>query len=126
MFGKKLGIGTGILAALSVVATAIPAGAAGSAAHPAWQRALNARGDAVNREYGLGRYTRPAASTTTPDWLRALTVRSEALNVRYGLGSDARRPASTSTPGWLKALTARSEALNRLYGLGEYAASKGE
>ena len=51
-------------------------------------RAETARGDALNRLYGLGRYTTP-----TPAQLRAIQRRSIAMNKVYGLGQFA-RPAA--------------------------------
>jgi hypothetical protein len=49
-----------------------------------------ARGDALNRYYGLGKYARRTArSSTTPEWLAALNARSEALDKYYGLGKYA-------------------------------------
>jgi hypothetical protein len=105
MFGTKLGIGTGIVAAILVVVIAVPAGA--------------------QRSFGQGERKAPAtARTTPPAWLTAMQVRSEALNSRYGLGTSTLRPASATTAAWLVALSVRSDALNRKYGLGEYAVSK--
>lgn len=123
MFGKTFGIGAGIVAALLVAAIAIPTFAVGSVEQPAFQKALSARSDALNREYGLGRYARPATRATAPGWMQGLIVRSDALNRRYGLGEYARKPAGATapTPAWLQALLVRSDALNRMYGLGKYA-----
>ena len=45
----------------------------------------------MNREYGLGQYTRQTARTSsTPEWLAALNARSDGLNgPEHGLGDDA-------------------------------------
>lgn len=105
MFGRKIGIGAGIVAAILVVAIAVPAFAQRSAG-PAHPKAA------------------AAARTTPPAWLTGLHARSEGLNRRYGLGTSTLRLVSTATPAWLAALSARSDALNRKYGLGEYAVTK--
>jgi hypothetical protein len=55
------------------------------AAKAAVIQAETARGDALNRLYGLGRYTTP-----TPAQLRAIERRDIALNRYYGLGRFAR------------------------------------
>ena len=57
---------------------------------PDWLQALQARSDALNRSYGLGRYARESAhASTTSEWLAALNARSDALNRQYGLGRYA-------------------------------------
>jgi hypothetical protein len=58
-----------------------------AAANPA-EKALHARGDALNRYYGLGAYSR-RAETSKSDWLLALNARGDALNRAYGLGAYA-------------------------------------
>lgn len=69
----------------------------GVGSEPQWLKALNARSEGLNKQYGLGEYaTRPAYS-------------------------DASERAVASEPQWLKAMEARSEALNKQYGLGEFA-----
>jgi hypothetical protein len=85
-----------------------------------WKDALLARGDALNRAYGLGRYADATRTTaeTMPDWLVALTVRSDGFNRMYRLGAYAVMPASAGQPAWLTALIARSAALNERFGLG--------
>ena len=86
MFGKKLGIGTGIAAALLVVALAVPAGA---------QRSRAAR-----------ECSGAAISADPPAWLTGMRVRSEALNRKYGLGTlhaEARRAYDHAA--WLVALS---------------------
>ena len=103
MFGRKLGIGTVIFAAILAVAIAVPAGA--------------------QRPAAPGHANAPAVVRTAPPaWLVGLRVRSDALNQKYGLGIRTLR--ATSTAAWLVGLSARSDALNRKYGLGEYAGSK--
>ena len=52
-----------------------------------WLVALNARSEALNREYGLGDHAeRRQLDAPGPNWLAALNARSEALNRKYGLG----------------------------------------
>ena len=112
--------------AVASVATAIGAGTAVTGNTPPWLRALNERGEALNREYGLGDHAeRRQLGAPGPDWLVALNARSEAMNRYYGLGEYARQSSrSASSPDWLVALNARSDALNRKYGLGEYSQSR--
>jgi hypothetical protein len=71
-----------VLAVVIAAMGAVP-GVTG-AANPA-EKALHARGDALNRAYRLGPYARGTAASKS-DWLRALDARSEALNRAYGLG----------------------------------------
>ena len=52
-----------------------------------WQKALVARSEALNQQYGLGDR---AARAQEQGWQYALRVRSEALNERYDLGDGAR------------------------------------
>ena len=61
-----------------------------------WLKALTARSEGLNRQYGLGEFT------TAPRF------------------RDASESGVASQPQWLKALAGRSEALNKQYGLGEY------
>ena len=110
MFGKKLGLGTGLVAALLVVAIEVPASA---------QRSLEPARQSAPK-------VRVATHANPPAWRTGLLVRSEALNRKYGLGTYGLRKASTSAPAWLVALAVRSDALNRKYGLGEYAVPKSE
>jgi hypothetical protein len=51
---------------------------------------LAARSDALNRQYGLGRYAPGGECADIPDWFRALAIRSDAMNRRDGLGPYAR------------------------------------
>lgn len=90
MFGKRLGIGTGLTTVMAVSVVAMGAGVANSAAPPAWQKGLQARSEALNQKYGLPSSKAAALSTSVssvpqPDWLRALELRSQAMNRRYGL-----------------------------------------
>ena len=48
-----------------------------------------ARSDALNRQYGLGRYAPGGDCRDTPDWFRALVLRSDALNRAGNLGRYA-------------------------------------
>jgi hypothetical protein len=53
-----------------------------------WQKALGARSEALNQQYGLGH--RADARAQEQGWQYALRVRSEARNERYDLGDGAR------------------------------------
>ena len=91
-----------------------------------WRKALEARSEALNEQYGLGAYaplTAGSVATSEPSWMRALRLRSEALNRRYGLGVWEFKTSPVplgDEPAWLRALRIRSEALNKQYKLGEY------
>ena len=91
MFGKRLGIGTGLTTVMAVSVVAMGAGVANSDGPPAWQKGLQARSEALNQKYGLPSSKAAALSTSVvssvpqPDWLRALELRSQAMNRRYGL-----------------------------------------
>jgi|GEM_PF-3736060 len=78
-------------------------------------KAEEARGEALNKQYGLGSYAKPAISTT-PAALAA-DARGEALNKQYGLGEYAKPTGDSSAA----AAQARGDALNKEYGLGKYA-----
>ena len=116
-----------ILVASAIVAM-IGAGAAlsGDGSYQ-WRKALEARSEALNEQYGLGVHAPLSAgsaeATSEPAWTRALRLRSAALNRRYGLGAWQYRttPAPLGDePAWLRALRIRSEARNQQYRLGEY------
>jgi hypothetical protein len=81
-----------VLAAVAISATAL---ASRTADTPAWEKALMARSDALNRYYGLGKYagtrTKSVRQDAVPDWKRALIARSDALNRHYKLGKYADR-----------------------------------
>ena len=93
MFGKRLGIGTGLTTVVAISVVAMGAGVAGSAEPPAWQKGLQARSAGLNQKYGLPNSKSASLSSTRvssvpqPDWLRALEIRSKAMNARYGLGN---------------------------------------
>ena len=55
-----------------------------------WELGLLARSDALDREYGLGRYAPGGECAEGPDWSRALILRSDELNRQNGLGPYAR------------------------------------
>ena len=80
-----------ILVASAIVAL-IGSGAAvsgGGGGGEEWRKALEARSDALNEQYGLGAYapvTAASVATSGPPWMRALRLRSEALNKQYKLG----------------------------------------
>jgi hypothetical protein len=84
-----------LVALLAAVAVSASALASRTADMPAWEKALMARSDALNRHYGLGKYagkrTKTARQNAMPDWKRALIARSEALNRHYKLGKYADR-----------------------------------
>jgi hypothetical protein len=107
-----------ILVASAIVALT-GSGAAVSGGNEGWRTALEARGEALNEQYGLG-----AVATSKPSWMRALRLRSEALNRQYGLGVRKFKTSAASVgdePAWLRALRIRSEALNQQHKLGQYA-----
>ena len=117
-----------ILVACAIVAM-VGAGAALSGADndQQWRKALEARSQALNEQYGLGVHAPLSAGsaevTSEPAWERALRLRSEALNRQYGLGEWQLRTSPApqgDEPAWLRALRLRSEALNQQYKLGEY------
>ena len=108
-----------ILMASAVVAL-IGSGAAvtGSGDGEQWKRALEARSEALNEQYGHGMY----APVTESSWMRALRLRSDALNGQHGLGEWEFRTSAAALangPAWLRALRLRSEALNERYKIGE-------
>ena len=79
-----------ILVASAIVAL-IGSGAAvsGGGGDEEWRKALEARSEALNEQYGLGAYapvTAGSVATSEPSWMRALRLRSEALNKQYKLG----------------------------------------
>ena len=116
-----------ILVASAIVAM-IGAGAALSDDNDQqWRKALEARSEALNEQYGLGVHAPLSAgsaeATSELAWERALRLRSEALNRQYGLGEWQLRTSPeprSDEPAWLRALRLRSEALNEQYKLGEY------
>ncbi len=79
-----------LIACLAALALTQAAGAAPSqpASRAAVIKAEMLRGDALNRLFGLGRYTTP-----TPAQLRAIQRRSIAMNRYYGIGQFA-QPAA--------------------------------
>jgi hypothetical protein len=62
-----------------------------SSASEQWQQALQARGEGMNRQYGLGDTTQGTASRISYE--QALTARGQELNRQYGLGGST--PTST-------------------------------
>jgi len=114
-----------ILVASAVVALIGSGAAVSGSGDEQWKRALEARSEALNEQYGLGVHAPVVARSvaTEPAWERALRLRSEALNRQYGLGAwefRASPAAPAGEPAWLRALRLRSEALNRQHRLGEY------
>jgi hypothetical protein len=85
-----------IVVAVLIVAIGAATAVAGAAEKPGWQKALNARSDALNREYGLGEYARSRLGTSDSGWQEALRVRSEELNREYGLGTYARKASAAA------------------------------
>ena len=94
---NRLGLGIVLVLAVVVASVAIASTAFGSKSPetPAWEKALMARSDALNRYYGLGKYagtrTKTARRAEMPAWEKALMARSDALNRRYKLGKYADR-----------------------------------
>ena len=116
-----------ILVASAIVALiGLGAAVSGGGGDEEWRKALEARSEALNEQYGLGAYapvTTGSVATSELSWMRALRLRSEALNRQYGLGvwEFKTSPAPLGDePAWLRALRIRSEALNQQYKLGEY------
>jgi Tfp pilus assembly protein PilE len=100
MTGKthnRLGFAIVVVLVAVVASFAISATAFGSKSSetPAWEKALMARGDALNRHYGLGKYagtrTKSAHRAQMPAWEKALMARGDALNRHYKLGKYAAR-----------------------------------
>lgn len=93
-----------------------------------WQKALQARGTALNAQNGLGGTTE-YTTTTTSTYEQALQARSEGLNRIYELGSSAPVRVVTSeraTPdqgltSYEQALVVRGQGLNRQHELGSFA-----
>jgi hypothetical protein len=117
-----------ILIASALVALIGSGAAVGGDGDPRWKKALEARSEALNEQYGLGVHAPAAAglavASSEPAWIRALRLRSEALNRQHGLGASKFRTSSApqgDEPAWLRALRNRSEALNQQYKLGDYA-----
>lgn len=117
----------GALVVASAIVAMVGAGGAVGGGDAQWRKALEARSEALNEQYGLGEHapaTAAAAATSEPAYVRALRLRSEALNRQYGLGAwelkTSPAPAGDE-PDWLRAMRLRSEALNRQYKLGEHA-----
>ena len=88
-----------ILVASAIVAL-IGSGAAvsGDGGDEQWRKALEARSEALNEQYGLGAHapvTARSVATSEPSWMRALRLRSEALNKQYKLGEyePGRKPS---------------------------------
>ena len=69
---------------LGITSVDIPPGA------EPWELGLIARSDALNRQYGLGRYAPGGECADIPDWFRALILRSDAMNRAGRLGPYAR------------------------------------
>jgi hypothetical protein len=118
----------GSLLVASAIVALIGSGAAvsGGGSDEKCRKALEARSEALNEQYGLGTYapfTGGSVATSEPSWMRALRLRSEALNRHYGLGvwEFKTSPAPLGDePAWLRAQRIRSEALNHQNKLGEY------
>ena len=70
-----------------------PQGVGAVSAMPTWQRALQLRSEALDRQYG--------PTSVTPTWQKALQFRSEALDRQYGLGKVGNE---TTNSGWYTGL----------------------
>jgi hypothetical protein len=79
-----------ILVASAIVALlGLGAAVSGGGGDEPSRKSLEARSEALNRHYGLGKWefkTSPATLGDEPAWLFALRIRSEALNKQYKLG----------------------------------------
>jgi len=94
VFGKKLVIAIVVVLAVAASAVALAAGTNGTdgtdGTDPGWQKALEIRSDALNRQYRLGAYAQQRTTAdATPEWAKALEIRSDALNRQYRLGKYA-------------------------------------
>ncbi len=69
---------------LGITSVDIPPGA------EPWELGLIARSDALNKQYGLGRYAPGGECADIPDWFRALVLRGDGMNRELGLGPYAR------------------------------------
>jgi hypothetical protein len=81
-----------ILVACAIVALIGSGAAVSGGGDDEWRKALEARSDALNEQYGLGAYapvTAASVASSGPPWTRALRRRSEALNQQYKLGEYA-------------------------------------
>jgi hypothetical protein len=130
---RKLSFVTAV-AGLALVVVGSAAGK-GQPVEQQWQQALEARGLALNQQYGIGTEStsvgpmearsdalkggtwvgRPTTSLEPSTFEQALQARGEALNRQYGIGVTANR---IDTNRYEQALHARSEGLNRIYELG--------
>jgi hypothetical protein len=119
--GKRGNLEVAVAVAILIAAFGVTA-IARSSGPPAWQKALQIRGAALDQRYVHAAQVRRPAATPEPDWLRALRLRSEALDRTYGL-ADARSSQAAAGPDWYRALMERSDALDRRYHLGVYAPS---
>jgi hypothetical protein len=123
--GKHFAVGAGIVLAVVVVAIGVTAAVRSTDGQAAWETGLNARSDALNRQYGLGTYSAGAAGAPASDAHQALRLRSEALNRKYGLGAYAVGTASAQAANWHRGLSARN-ALNSKYGVGTSSAASSD
>jgi hypothetical protein len=99
---SKARLAAGLIAVL--FAFALCAGAAKAASRPAGMskaeyRALLVRGDALNRKYHLGHYSRVPAGMTAAEY-RALLLRSEGLNRAYVAARPARPSVVDTSFEW--------------------------
>jgi hypothetical protein len=82
-----------ILIASTFVALVGAGAAVSGGGDPGWQKALGARSEALNEQYGLGVRAPVAAesalASSEPAWIRALRLRSEPQNRQYKLGEYA-------------------------------------
>jgi hypothetical protein len=86
----------GSLLVVSALVALIGSGAAVAGdGDPRWKKALEARSQALNEQYGLG-VRAPvgagsAVASSEPAWIRALRLRSEGKNQQFKLGEYAPR-----------------------------------
>jgi hypothetical protein len=105
---RKLSLIVAVAGVALIVAA--PAAAKGQdPGSPQWQKALEARSQALNAQHGLG-------DGTVDSYVQAMEARSQALNEQHGLGIFA--PGARGTDNYEQALRLRSEGLNRIHGLG--------
>jgi hypothetical protein len=99
-----------------------------------WQKALEARGEALNGKYGVGQSVQDTG--TKQSYLEALAIRAQELNRQHELGTFAggyidageraiRVHRAVGTTPYEQALSARSQELNRRHQLGEFRGTDG-
>jgi hypothetical protein len=121
---RKISYITGIAGAALVLAA--PAFGKPTPSEPQWQQAIEARSQALNRQYQLGDFAKNNAFQSSVGTYPDAGVRAGALSQTpsvstYQDAGERGGLAKTAEPQWLVALQARSEGMNRIHRIGEYA-----